>query len=143
VCSCSFWWVCSFLLASALYCGHGRPSSPPLLIRIPDAVWVSTLVLLTLQASFLLPPVGYALMMTRGLLGSEVGLVTLARSLVPFLTVEALVVGLTLSFPGTVHLLEAPGARLRHTVGPARSKEEVEKKLLDLLRSPPLPELAR
>ena len=45
---------------------------PPLLIRVPDAVWVSTLVLLTLQASFLLPPVGYALMMTRGILGSEV-----------------------------------------------------------------------
>ena len=42
---------------------------PPLLIRVPDAVWVSTLVLLTLQASFLLPPVGYALMMTRGVLG--------------------------------------------------------------------------
>ena len=117
---------------------------PPLLIRIPDAVWVSTLVLLTLQASFLLPPVGYALMMTRGLLGSEVGLVTLARSLVPFLTVEALVIGLTLSFPGAVHLLEAPGARLRHTVDPALSKDDVEKKLLEMLRPPPpLPELAR
>ena len=28
---------------------------PSLLIRVPDAVWISTLVLLTLQASFLLP----------------------------------------------------------------------------------------
>jgi tripartite ATP-independent transporter DctM subunit len=116
---------------------------PPLLIRIPDAAWVSTLVLLTLQASFLLPPMGYALMMTRGLLGSEVGLAMLARSLVPFLTVEALVMALTLSFPGVVHLLEAPDARLRHTVGPALSKEEVEKRLLEMLRPPSLPELAR
>jgi TRAP-type mannitol/chloroaromatic compound transport system permease large subunit len=32
---------------------------PPLLIRFEDAVWVSRLVLLTLQASFLLRPVGY------------------------------------------------------------------------------------
>ena len=72
------------------------------------------------------------------------GLVTLARSLVPFLTVEALVVGLTLSFPSAVHLLEAPGARLRHTVDPALSKDDVEKKLLEMLRPPPpLPELAR
>jgi hypothetical protein len=61
--------------------------------------------------------------MTRGMLGSEVGLVTLARSLVPFLTVEALVVGLTLSFPGAVHLLEAPGARLAHTVEPALTQQ--------------------
>lgn len=116
---------------------------PPLLIRIPDAVWVSTLVLLTLQASFLLPPVGYALMMTRALLGSQVGIATLARSLAPFLTVEALVVGLMLGFPGAVHLLEAPGARLRDTDGPALSKEEVEQKLLQMLRPPPLPELPR
>jgi len=116
---------------------------PPLLIRIPDALWVSTLVLLTLQTSFLLPPVGYALMMTRGLLGSDVGLAMLARSLAPFLTVEALVVGLTLSFPDAVHLLEAPGARSRQAVGPALSKEEVEQKLLEMLRPPPLPEFAR
>src|SRR5262249_32608683 len=39
---------------------------PPLLIRVADARWVSVLVLLTLQASFLLPPFGYALMMVRG-----------------------------------------------------------------------------
>jgi TRAP-type mannitol/chloroaromatic compound transport system permease large subunit len=116
---------------------------PPLLIRIPDAVWVSTLVLLTLRASFLLPPVGYALMMTRGLLGSEVPLAMIARSLVPFLAVEALVVGLTLSFSSAVHLLEAPGARSRHTVGPALSKEDVEKKLLEMLRPPSLPEVER
>jgi TRAP-type mannitol/chloroaromatic compound transport system permease large subunit len=45
---------------------------PPLLIRVPDAVWVSSLVLLTLQASFLLPPLGYALILTRGMLGSDV-----------------------------------------------------------------------
>src|SRR5262245_1048163 len=112
---------------------------PPLLVRIPDAVWVSTLVLLTLQASFLLPPVGYALMMTRGLLGSAVPLAILVRSLAPFLAVQALVVGLALSFPHLVHLLEAPGARSRQPVGPALSKEEVEKKLLEMLRPPLLP----
>ena len=39
---------------------------PPLLVRVADARWVSVLVLLTLQSSFLLPPFGYALMMVRG-----------------------------------------------------------------------------
>jgi len=41
---------------------------PPLLIRVADARWISVLVLLTLQTSFLLPPFGYALMMARGTL---------------------------------------------------------------------------
>jgi hypothetical protein len=39
---------------------------PPLLVRMADARWVSVLLLLTLQSSFLLPPFGYALMMLRG-----------------------------------------------------------------------------
>ena len=63
---------------------------PPLLIRVPDAVWVSTLVLLTLQASFLLPPVGYALMMTRGVLGSECSpRARSPRALLPYLAVQS------------------------------------------------------
>jgi TRAP-type mannitol/chloroaromatic compound transport system permease large subunit len=38
---------------------------PPLLMREPDAVWVSVLTLLALQASFLVPTFGYAVMMAR------------------------------------------------------------------------------
>ena len=36
---------------------------PPLLILVPDATWVAVLTLLVLQISFLLPPVGYAVLM--------------------------------------------------------------------------------
>ena len=38
---------------------------PPLLIRVPDAAWVAVLTLLVLQASFLIPPMGYAVLMVR------------------------------------------------------------------------------
>ena len=110
---------------------------PPLLIRVPDAVWVSTLVLLTLQASFLLPPVGYALMMTRGILGSEVPPMVFARALAPFLAMQALVVALTLGFPGLVHLLEPANTQSRASGGSALTKEEVEKRLQEMLRPPP------
>jgi TRAP-type mannitol/chloroaromatic compound transport system permease large subunit len=109
---------------------------PPLLIRVPDAVWVSTLVLLTLQASFLLPPVGYALMMTRGILGSEVPPAIFARALAPFLAMQALVVALTLGFPGLVHLLEPANTQSRASSGPALSKEEVDKRLREMLPAP-------
>ena len=109
---------------------------PPLLIRVPDAVWVSTLLLLTLQASFLLPPVGYALMMTRGILGSEVPLAIFARALAPFLAMQALVVALTLGFPGLVHLLEPANTQSRESGGPTLTKEEVDRRLREMLPAP-------
>ena len=34
---------------------------PPLLAAVPDAAWVAALTLLVLQAGFLLPPLGYAI----------------------------------------------------------------------------------
>ena len=54
---------------------------PPLLVRAPDAIWVAVLVLLSLQASFLLPPFGYALMMARSAMKEAVPLGAVLRSL--------------------------------------------------------------
>ncbi|HTN48636.1 MAG TPA: TRAP transporter large permease subunit, partial [Burkholderiaceae bacterium] len=76
---------------------------PPLLARVPDASWVAVLVLLTLQASFLLPPVGYALLMTRGALGERVSTRQVARQLLPFLCAQLLVFAAVFAFPDLVH----------------------------------------
>lgn len=38
---------------------------PPLLALVDDAAWVAALTLLVLQAGFLLPPLGYALVLSR------------------------------------------------------------------------------
>jgi tripartite ATP-independent transporter DctM subunit len=108
---------------------------PPLLIRVPDATWVAALVLLTLQASFLLPPIGYAMMMTRGVLGTDVPPSSFARALAPFLAVQALVLGMTLGFPGLVHLLEPEGARSRGG-GADLTKEQLDEKIRKMLPSP-------
>ena len=77
---------------------------PPLLIRAPDAVWVAVLVLLSLQASFLLPPFGYALMMARSAMKEPVPLRAVLRSLLPFLGVQALVLIAVFLFPPLVHV---------------------------------------
>jgi len=77
---------------------------PPLLIRAPDAVWVAVLVLLALQASFLLPPFGYALMMARSAMKEAVPLRAVLRSLLPFLAVQALVLIAVFLFPALVHV---------------------------------------
>jgi tripartite ATP-independent transporter DctM subunit len=112
---------------------------PPLLIRVPDAVWVSSLVLLTLQASFLLPPVGYALMMTRGVLGAGVSTLAVVRALAPFFAVQLLVLGLTLVAPALVHLTEPQNAGSRSDTSKQLTKEELE----DALSKIPLPDLGK
>jgi tripartite ATP-independent transporter DctM subunit len=82
---------------------------PPLLIRAPDAVWVAVLVLLSLQASFLLPPFGYALMMARSAMKEVVPLASVLKSLAPFLVVQALVLLAVFAFPDLVHLFGTSG----------------------------------
>jgi len=78
---------------------------PPLLVRAPDAVWVAVLVLLSLQASFLLPPFGYALMMARSAMKEVVPLASVLKWLAPFLVVQVIVLAAVFAFPALVHLL--------------------------------------
>lgn len=80
--------------------------APPLLERAPDAVWVSVLLLLVLQMSFMAPPFGYALMLVQGLHRAPSRAVFAA--LLPFLAAQAFVLALVLAVPRLVHLLDPP-----------------------------------
>jgi TRAP-type mannitol/chloroaromatic compound transport system permease large subunit len=108
---------------------------PPLLIRVPDAVWVSTLVLLTLQASFLLPPFGYALMMARTALRESLPIRTIARAVAPFLLAQLVVLALVLAFPALVHLRDTPGANTRTLAAPV-SEKEIERRMQEMMKQP-------
>lgn len=83
---------------------------PPLLVRVPDAIWVSTLTLLALQTSFLLPPMGYAIMMARGMAPHPPPALALARALAPFLLAQLCVMALVVAVPRLAHLGAAPEA---------------------------------
>jgi TRAP-type mannitol/chloroaromatic compound transport system permease large subunit len=72
---------------------------PPLLTRIPDAPWVAVLTLLILQASFLIPPFGYAVLMARGRLRANLRMGDLARALLPYVGAQLLVLALVIAFP--------------------------------------------
>lgn len=110
---------------------------PPLLIRVADARWVAVLLLLTLQASFLLPPVGYALMMVRGTLHYAGTLRALVRALLPFLLVQWLVLATVLLFPQLAHVGEKASDRTR--VVPTISTEELNRRMQEMLT--PIPDL--
>ena len=108
---------------------------PPLLIRVADARWVSVLVLLTLQSSFLLPPFGYALMMVRGVLKEPVEFRAFVRALAPFLAAQWLLLVLVLLFPQLTHLGQSSEERSRIPSTPL-SDQEYNKRLNEMLRLP-------
>lgn len=112
---------------------------PPLLVRVADASWVAVLVLLTLQSSFLLPPIGYALMMVRGTLKPAAPFGQFMRALAPFLLAQWLLLGAVLLFPRLVHLLDNGKITTRGNVD-AISKEELDKRINDMIALPPLPD---
>ena len=75
---------------------------PPLLIQIGDATWVAVLTLLILQASFLTPPFGYAVLMVRNSVRRVLSTRGLARALAPYLAAQLAVLALTLAWPALV-----------------------------------------
>ena len=95
--------------------------APALLARVPDAPWVAVLTLLILQTSFLVPPLGYAVLMARGRLRSTLGMRELARALAPYVAAQALVVALVIAFPG---LLWRDDAQASATASPGAGKSD-------------------
>ncbi len=101
---------------------------PPLLTLVHDATWVAVLTLLILQASFLTPPFGYAVLMVRNSVRRGLSLMGLSRALAPYLAAQLIVLALVLAWPSlvwqrnptTLGGANAPGAPAR-----ALSDEEV------------------
>ena len=108
---------------------------PPLLIRVADARWVSVLVLLTLQSSFLLPPFGYALMMVRGVLKEQVAFRPFLRTLAPYLLAQWLMLLVILWFPQLTHVGQSAADATRAPAAPM-SEEEFNKKLQEMIKLP-------
>jgi TRAP-type mannitol/chloroaromatic compound transport system permease large subunit len=107
---------------------------PPLLTVVSDPAWVATLTLLVLQMGFLLPPLGYAVVMSRLASRAPPPMAALARALAPQLAAQALLIAALLLWPGLTHwgANEATGAG-----APALSDLEVERLMNAAPRSAP------
>jgi len=81
---------------------------PPILMRVEDAQWVAVLTLLVLQTSFLLPPLGYALTMTRAAATRRAPLRAAMAALAPFILVQLCVTAVVFCWPNLAHLGRAP-----------------------------------
>ncbi|MDP7523757.1 MAG: TRAP transporter large permease subunit, partial [Arenicellales bacterium] len=65
------------------------------------------LVAVTLQTSFLTPPVGFALFYLKGVCPPEVKLVDIYRGVVPFIVLQLIALVLVFAFPALVTWLPA------------------------------------
>ena len=106
---------------------------PALLMRVPDAVWVSVATLLVLQASFMIPPFGYAVMMARTMMSrgsgasrQSVPMSLLTRALAPYLAAQLVVLGLVVAVPGIAHFASPAGGNAS-ALTPVRSEEDTRK----------------
>ena len=108
--------------------------APPVLMRVPDAVWVGVLILLVLQTSFLLPPFGAAFILARTRLRTGASLGATVAALRPYLLAQIAVLALVLAAPRLVHLLgpSTAGAQAPVVLSPA----EAEKRFRDMMKPP-------
>ena len=113
---------------------------PPVLVQAPDAVWISVLALLALQASFLIPPTGYAVMMARSAVsrnaGQNAALGPLTRALAPYLAAQLVVLALVLAIPRIAHLVQ-PGAGAAPPPVVKIDDDAARKRFNDMLKLPP------
>jgi tripartite ATP-independent transporter DctM subunit len=106
--------------------------APPLLMRVPDAVWVGALILLVLQTSFLLPPFGYALILSRGALKEKTTPGNVYRALLPFVFGQLAVLALVIAVPALVHILEPKGSQSRNAESVSGTKGDADQRVRDL-----------
>jgi TRAP-type mannitol/chloroaromatic compound transport system permease large subunit len=81
--------------------------APPLIALLGDAQQAAVLLLLVLQLSLLIPPMGYAVMMARASSAPAVSNRSLLRALAPYVLVQLALVATVFASPWVVHQLDA------------------------------------
>ena len=65
----------------------------------PDLIWFLILVAVTLQTSFLTPPVGFALFYLKGVCPPGIKLVEIYKGVIPFIFLQLLALAIVVTFP--------------------------------------------
>lgn len=105
---------------------------PPVLARAPDAIWISVLALLALQASFLVPPTGCAVMMARSQMRQKTALAPLVRALAPFIAAQFVVLALVVAVPK----LAQPKGHDTPSINTKIVDDEARRKFNDMVKIP-------
>jgi TRAP-type mannitol/chloroaromatic compound transport system permease large subunit len=105
--------------------------APPLIILLGDAQQAAVLLLLVLQLSFLIPPMGYAVMMARTRAGlAHTPLRHTLWALLPYLAAQSAVMVAVFAVPPLVHALDGPAPTTAEAEAP--SAQDVEQLMRDM-----------
>ena len=72
-----------------------------------NLVWFALLIAVTLQTSFLTPPVGFAIFYLKGVAPADVKLTEIYRGVIPFIILQLIGLALVFLFPALVTWLPA------------------------------------
>ncbi len=109
--------------------------APLLIAQLGDAQQASVLLLLVLQLSFLIPPMGYAVLMARSRSGlAQVSTARIVKALLPFILAQLALTVTVFALPRVVHLLDAPAAAVTNEA--AQSEQDVERQMEEMAREP-------
>jgi TRAP-type mannitol/chloroaromatic compound transport system permease large subunit len=105
--------------------------APPLVAMLGDAQQAAVLLLLVLQLSFLIPPMGYAILMARARASdSHVPIRRLVMSLLPFILAQLALACVVFLVPQSVHQLDGPQPTAQESA-PA-SEQDIEKQMEEM-----------
>lgn len=107
--------------------------APSLIALLGDAQQVAVLLLLVLQVSFLLPPMGYAVMLARTAMAPALGDMALFRLIRPFVVVQLLAITTVFLMPEAVHQLDGdePAAQAQET------DADLVRRMQEMTQTPP------
>lgn len=106
---------------------------PPLLAQVGDAAWVAVLCLMILQAGFLLPPFGMAVVLARGHAAPRPPLRAVARAIAPFLAWLLGVMAVVAAYPEVTRVLRTAPATLESAAPLAA--DELERRMREMSAS--------
>lgn len=67
-----------------------------------DPIWFGILMILNMEIAIQTPPYGFALFYLKGVSPTDVTMTDIYKSIAPFLTIKAIVLGLCMTFPGII-----------------------------------------
>lgn len=107
--------------------------APPLIFMLGDAQQAAVLLLLVLQLSFLIPPMGYAVLIARSRSGLQaVATGRIMKALLPYIMAQCAVTALVFVLPRTVHQLDAPSSAA--TDEQPMSEQELESRMREMVQ---------
>jgi tripartite ATP-independent transporter DctM subunit len=68
----------------------------------PELIWFAILVAISLQTSFLTPPVGFAIFYLKGVAPPEIELLDIYKGVIPFIILQLIGLGVVIAFPALV-----------------------------------------